>query len=608
MNFRLDNLFIFFLCCTLLINCNDAEISPKEYPYVLTRSATVIEDGGVIMKAEVTNYDDIGTVTEYGFEITGSSYEGIIVVGKNQSVHEFEYELRTGLTKGESYQARAYALYDDIKVLGTPVSFSSIGSTSISIITPRNFSNLPAGQAFDMEVSISSDVYDSYDGMVVKINSDKDGDLGEAIPGLDGNLSFGIQQLSANEHVLKAVLVDSKGIVDSDSISISTLISLKELELTNNTVGLEWSKAESTQFEKYEIVRIAENGVGSVIHTIYDSEVTNYVDSLPPFTPSVSYLVKSYKLDETFVASNTQTIPLPDVLFEFRPYTVMLHPNNGSLYLLNNDFSNTTLIQFNYLNNEIENQIAINSRVGYADIGLYNESYELYLPGESTIDIYDASTLAFKDRINTGLRTACVVSSNSGFLVASVYPSPWWEMPVRTYHRQNRSLIDGNGGFAGDRIRMVPGRLQALSISSTVSPDDMEYFEFSESGEILTHLDDNAHGNILEHTIFRISTNGDYAITSDRGVIYGTDRQMTYLGEIEGNGFNDFSFSQNGGTIFAAKNQKIILFKYPELSLVKEIETRGIPIFIERLGTTIVAVSQSTVDSEIYGIELVEID
>lgn len=591
-------------------NCKkDAKLQPKEYPYLITNGANVLEDGSVIFEAEILNFEDIGSIDEYGFEITQPGNITNIIVGQDESIRKFRYELRTGIEKNKYYEVRAYSLYKGIKVLGPAISFISIGSSSIKITSPKNFCSLPVNEINNFEVTVYSDLLETYNNLTIELKSDKDGKLAQGHPDNNGNIKFNIQNLSPQVHYIQAILSDSKGFIAMDSIQVSTTISLTKQELVERNVILEWTEIENSNFDNYEIVGLPQQGNEYTIARIYDRKTTFYIDKLPPFVQSIDYFIRLNLKDGNSINSNSRRTLLPcGQLLNFRPYTTLIHSNEAFLYILKQDYYNSTITKYNYLDSKIEKVISVPDEIGYCSFGNNGHGNELYLPGNSSIYIYSADDMLLLYQIETGLRTKCVETSNLGFLIASVYNGANVDLPVRTYNRENRTLLSGNGEWGGDRLRFIPGKMQALSISTSVVPEDMEYFTFSESGEILSHLDDNDHGNILDPYIFRISDNGEYAITSRDGVIYGTDSKMSYIGDLEGSGFSDFCFSRNGDTIYAAQNQKIIVFEYPSLSKIREIKTRGIPVFIERKEDTIIAVSWSTVDHDFYGVELIKLE
>ena len=108
-------------------------------------------------------------------------------------------------------------------------------------------------------------------------------------------------------------------------------------------------------------------------------------------------------------------------------------------------------------------------------------------PFENYVYVYNADDLTLQTTISTDRATAGVVIDGKGHIIASVDPSPWWEQPVRTYSRDNGMYIDGYDGSdvnEKDRTRLISGTSEIISISTTVSPVDMEYFKIGNDGII----------------------------------------------------------------------------------------------------------------------------
>lgn len=125
-----------------LFNCEkDAEMKTKEYPFVITNSPTVYEDG-VEFSADLTNPGN-QKILKYGFVWSEKSNPTI------QNEYKMFYEepqkgiyslnVKSGLSKGQTYYVRAYILTNQYEVLGSVKSFTSLGSLPpiISNFTPK---------------------------------------------------------------------------------------------------------------------------------------------------------------------------------------------------------------------------------------------------------------------------------------------------------------------------------------------------------------------------------------------------------------------------------------------------------------------------------------
>ena len=141
----------------------------------------------------------------------------------------------------------------------------------------------------------------------------------------------------------------------------------------------------------------------------------------------------------------------------------------------------------------------------------------------------------------------------------------------------------------------------------------MEYFELDNTGKILLHQDDTYHGDHpLDANIFRISTNGEYVVTSSTGAVYSATKSMIYKGMIDRGAlyFSDFVFSKDGNTIYAGTSNRTSLqiVKYPELTRKDEILIKGYPKFLFYFKGEIISVSKINVNSDNFAIERIKIE
>jgi hypothetical protein len=290
---------------------------------------------------------------------------------------------------------------------------------------------------------------------------------------------------------------------------------------------------------------------------------------------------------------------------------MLKHPTQPYIYLVNQ--GGQKLIKFDYINMQVVTETTLQGNIGYCDIGDNGFGVEIYAPSsDGWIYVYSADDLRQTTSISTGLSTKSVVINGLGHVIASVLPSPWWEQPVRTYMRSTGINIDGNGDFDGDRLRMIPGKNEIISISTSVSPIDMEYFKLTDNGMFEMHQDDPYHGDYpLNPNIFRISPSGEYSITSNSGAVYYANSSMEYKGQLQHGTlkFSDFAFSDDGSVIYAAtSNRKSIqIGYYPSLIRDNEILTRGFPVFILRDGNKIISLSKSNENAVNTGIEIISL-
>lgn len=124
--------FIIIITALLFLsNCEkDADVKPKEYPYVITNSPTV-NSNGAVFSADLTNIGN-QEIIKYGFVWSTESnptiqdYNKLFDDKANKGI--YTCNVNSGLVDGQTYYVRAYILTDQYEVYGNVKSFSSKGS------------------------------------------------------------------------------------------------------------------------------------------------------------------------------------------------------------------------------------------------------------------------------------------------------------------------------------------------------------------------------------------------------------------------------------------------------------------------------------------------
>ncbi len=488
----------------------------------------------------------------------------------------------------------------------------------ITVILPAEPAEFTEGEDITFSADVKDDDSPNQDITVVW-ESNLDGVLNTGSPDINGNVTFTTNSLSRGVHRITVTAEDSDGYSSSVTIEVSTLapaaVTLLEAVKDNGKVNLAWTEYTNADFLKYEVYRSYGDCTEQnkeLLGTISDKATTSFTDEFPPFEFQVCYFIRVTNNEHNSRNSNQMIVDSPSGhIFNFVPYDMLKHPTESYVYLI--DRGGQKLIKYDYSTMEVVNETGLQGNVGYCDIGDNGFGVEIYVPSDDgRIYVYSADDLSQTTSINTGLRTTSVVVNGLGYVIAAVIPSPWWEQPVRTYKRSNGIPIDGNGDNEGDRLRMIPTKNEIISISTSVSPTDMEYFKIGSSGNIEIHQDDQYHGDYpLDPRIFRISDDGTYSITSGYGAVYLANSSMEYKGQLQHGTlkFSDFAFSDDGSIIYAAtSNRKSIqIGHYPSLIRDDEILTKGIPVFIVRDGERIISLSKSSENSINTGIEVIDL-
>ena len=506
----------------------------------------------------------------------------------------------------------------EVNIALVPGVFFSYAPT-VDILLPES----GAGYAEGEEITFSAHVADQEtppQELDIRWLSSVDGEFNTTAPDNQGRVSFSTSSLSPAEHVIYLEVTDSDDQTSVDSVLVSTLypraVELQTPTKEDGKVFLAWTASTSSSFAQYEVYRKdpgAREGKGVLLATITNASTTTTVDELPPFVAESFYSVVVTTTQGYQRSSNEQRVEEPaGPVLGFVPFDVVRHPSEPRLYAL--DRTNARIVVIDYERREVVQEKEMDGFLGYMDVGDNGFGTELYVPGsDGFVYVLDAASLNQVAVVNTGLSNTSVVIDGRGHVYVALQPSPWWEQPVRTYSRETGLHIDGNGDFDGDRLRMLPSKLEIISITTSVSPVDMEYFRFNEDATFAEHRDDRYHGDHpLDSRIFRIAPGGAYSITSSRGAVYTADGNMEYLGQVQRGSlsFSDFAFDESGETIYAATGNRasIQVASYPALTRSSEILTRGFPAFIFRDDDRLVGLSRSTENANTVGIDVVAIN
>ena len=488
----------------------------------------------------------------------------------------------------------------------------------VSIILPNQPAQFSSGESITFSADISDPDSPNQD-IEVTWKSNLDGELFTGTIDASGNSSFTTSELSRGTHSITVTAVDADGLSGSRSIQVSTLspgpITLLEPSKAEGNVTLNWTEYSNSDFVKYEIFRSNGNCTDNdktFLTSITDQETTSFIDELAPLEYQVCYFIVVTNDANLTRKSNEVTVDLPSGhIFNFVPHDMLIHPTDNYVYLI--DQGGQRLVKYDFTTQEVVSETGLQGTIGWCAIGDNGFGIEIYTPSsDGWIYVYSADDLSQTTAINAGLRITSVAINGLGHVIAAVNPSPWWEQPVRTYRRDNGLHLDGDGGFEGDRLRLIPGKNELISISTGVSPTDMEYFKLTDEGLIEIHQDDQYHGDYpLDARIFKVSSDGTYSVTSRNGAVYLANSSMEYKGQIQRGSlnFSDFTFSDDGSVIYAGTSNRrsIQIAEYPSLIRNEEILTKGYPVYIERSGNSIISLSKQNENSINSAIEVIRL-
>ncbi|UZR99158.1 IPT/TIG domain-containing protein [Chondrinema litorale] len=129
-------LIIFYLAFILLA-CDEAELSDKDYPFLIIKEVSVYSEG-VMFTAEVLDLGD-SAIQNYGFVWGDADSElsisnsAVVTFSEELLSKTFSYNAISDFTNGNLYSVRPFASINDEIVYGTSVTFESMGSNQAQV-------------------------------------------------------------------------------------------------------------------------------------------------------------------------------------------------------------------------------------------------------------------------------------------------------------------------------------------------------------------------------------------------------------------------------------------------------------------------------------------
>lgn len=488
----------------------------------------------------------------------------------------------------------------------------------ISILSPT----IPAMYSYGELVKFAAKITDADsqpENIVVTITSSIDGKLLETKPDENGNVTFQTTTLSRGQHIIYITAIDQTRNSITKTFTLSTNapkeVVIDTAIVNNGQVTISWQKYSGSDFQNYEIYRTQDTlQYGELISSSSQISTLTYTDKTPPICTSLYYYVKITNADGLYrISKKTQVKNPAGKIFYYSPVSAAIDPANPVVYIVDN--ASNKIKRINYETNQERSSALIPGTIGVISVGDNGFGLEVYVPSSNgNIYVLDATSLDLKTSILTGISTKCVVNNGNGYLVASLAPSPWWEQPVRTYSRSSGINVSSvsSGLFENSMLKFVPNTNSIISISTSVSPIDMDYLEFNSSGVLVTSKEDTYHGDHdLNPSVFGISANGEYSVTGTSGSVYSIPN-MIYKGAIERGAllFSDFVTNADGSIIYAATSNRssIQIVHYPELSRSGEILTKGAPKFIFYRTNELISITPANSEANIFIIERLKLN
>jgi hypothetical protein len=120
----------FYIFCLIVICCTcreDAEIQPKDYPYVFTIGVTDIDSTGATCRAKILDYGR-EEILDFGFILFDNDQKTTYSLLNITEPDQFELRISSDLIDDHRYSVEAYVKTSHFSVFGNKISFTSLGS------------------------------------------------------------------------------------------------------------------------------------------------------------------------------------------------------------------------------------------------------------------------------------------------------------------------------------------------------------------------------------------------------------------------------------------------------------------------------------------------
>lgn len=593
----------------ILLGCKTQEILPDQGSLYIS-----VKDqyGRIVSGANITGNPAIP-------ESNTDNFGSVLV--KNLNVGT--YELIANKAQYGSGKAVAVVKTNDVTSVNIGLEYGVYASfaPTAKIAFPVQPANYAVGESILFKAYVA-DNDTPLEKLTVRWESSVDGLINESNADKDGVSTFSTTKLSANSHIIRLIVKDQSGNVGRDSILVSTL-SPKEIKLeTPNKVDgslvLNWSKSTESDFKEYRIYRANQNCdemTKSLIGVVQDASKNTFTDTRPPFSTKSCYFVEIVTNTLRIRRSNQQQVEYPaGLFFDYSPKDVAIHPTKPWLYLSRQDKG--IVVVYDYEKAQVITEVATPQHSGYLLVANNGSGLNLYIPSaNNTVNIFDATTFELKKTLLTTAPATDVAVSGTGDVFVTL--NDQWTNPIVSFTEVTGLIQGGTSSYGciygGARLRKIPNQSTLMTISTSISPTDMDLIFYDSQGKLLSCKDDSQHGDYpLDPNIFCVSPKGNYVLTSASGAAYLTNESMKYLGTLKGGdalNYSDFAFNADGSVFYGATSnrQSIQIGKYPELTRTNEILCKGFPYKIFVKGNNIISLSRTELNVIYTAVEIVKI-
>ncbi len=428
----------------------------------------------------------------------------------------------------------------------------------------------------------------------LNITSNLDGVLYEGSLPENGILEFSRSNLSQGLHTIEINTIDVYGLKYTKTIKIQygvpEEIQLLKAERKNGSVELCWEKSLSDYFKAYEIY-ISNDVKGEIglqkLVEIEDRNTTTYTDKFPPFYDEVYYFIRVKNYLGLYSSSNLIKVEQPNGEFvDFIPTEAFVTKNQDELILWNKE--NAKLLKYDLNELKVEYEKELSSDIIDIDIDQEEDGNIYTVNNEGKIYVYSSQDLSLLKEVNYDISAFCIMymGDNKVMLSGNSYDS--WNENNHVVDLNTGNVISKTGNYGKLIFKKIPGKNAALSITTTISPIDMTYYEWDNNGKITLKKEDSQHGDYpLSSEMFVISDMGNYCISDYRGAVYTADEKMEYKGKLLNDYYSshrycivesmDAIYGISKGQYYNNEGNLLTKYSLQEKTQIEEYNLKGIP-------------------------------
>ena len=456
--------------------------------------------------------------------------------------------------------------------------------------------------------SIDGSSVENNKGLEIAIISNIDGVLFEGTLPEGGILDLSENDLSIGLHTIQISATIANSIKYTKTLCIQygvpEKIQLLKAERKFGSVELSWERSLDDHFKSYDIY-ISNDPEGKTglkkVAQIQDRNHTTYKDTFPPFNDEVYYFIRVKNYLGLYNNSNLIKVEKPNgEIIDLIPDEAFVTKNQADLILWNKNKGK--LVNYDLYELKINFQKDLPSNIVDIDVDQEEEGNIYAVDNTGKIYVYSSQDLSLLKEVSYSLSTFGVMYMGNNKVMLSNYSYGGWNEYNHVVDLSNGSVVSKTGNDYKLVFRKIPGKNAAISLTTTIIPIDMAYYEWDNDGKIILFKEDSQHGDYpLNSEVFAISDLGNYCISHSNGAIYTADDKMTYKGQL-----NSGYYSQNKYCIIEAEDaiygisyaqytgygeNKMIKYSLSEKTQEEEYRVKGKPQHILSTDDKIVIVS-----------------